>query len=352
MIRLNTLRARLVAWYGGVLAATLLVFGAVTYWVVTDSELDEQRSGVEDPQSEGLRVLVAVGTAFPFAIVLSLSGAWWLTRRNLEPLEKIERTVRELGLEQLDRRVTLDARSAQELTSLAQSFNAMLERLQKAVEGVRQFTADASHQLRTPLTVLRGELEVTLRRPRTEAELRATMESALKELERLSSLVFGLLTLARSDAGERVPLVALELEPLVKKVVAGYASGAARRGLTLEVRGTSVVALAEPTWLHEAVTNLVDNAFKFTPDGGRLEVEVLNEGQKAVIRIADTGPGFGEGDTDRLFERFRRGPGANGQPGFGLGLPIARAVVRAMGGEVRAQSIPTGAQIQIELMRK
>ncbi|MFT3837035.1 MAG: ATP-binding protein [Myxococcaceae bacterium] len=350
-MNLQTLRARLVVWYGIVLAATLLVFGGVTYWVVTDSELDEQRSGVEDPQSEGLRVLMAVGIAFPFAIALSLSGAWWLTRRNLQPLEHIERTVRELGLEQLDRRVTLDGRSAQELRSLAQSFNAMLERLQKAVEGVRQFTADASHQLRTPLTVLRGELEITLRRPRSEAELRAAMENALKELERLSSLVFGLLTLARSDAGDQVPLVAVELEPLVRKVVSSYEAGATRRALRVEVSGSGVTALAEPNWLFEAVSNLVDNAYKFTPDGGLLGVEVLADGTKAVIRVSDSGPGFGGGDTERFFERFRRGATTQGQEGFGLGLPIARAVVRAMGGEVRAQTVQSGAQTQIELSR-
>jgi len=349
-MRLDTLRGRLAAWYGLVLALTLCAFATVTYVVVANSEEEEAETGHEDPRTEALRVLEAIGFAFPVALAVSFAGAWWLTRRSLAPLEAIERTARDLGVEHLDRRIQLDAAAPQELRALAQSLNTMLSRLENAVAGIKRFTADASHQLRTPLTILRGELEVTLRKPRTEEELKAALENTLAELERMSALVLRLLTLARSDSGQRAPLVEVDLEPLVRKAVAPFEAAAAGRGLTLDVRGGGARARVDPVWLGEAVVNLVDNAYKFTPSGGSVIVEVASRDSKALIRVEDSGPGFEGDDPERLFERFQRGKNTQHQEGFGLGLPLARAVVRAMGGEVRARSRAAGgAETEIEL---
>jgi two-component system, OmpR family, sensor kinase len=217
---------------------------------------------------------------------------------------------------------------------------------------MRRFTADASHELRTPLAALRGELEVTLHRPRTVDELRGTCESALEEVERLSDLVELLLTLARSDAGElpvaRRPVDAGEL---VARVAAPYEALARQRGVELTTRAEPALQLStDPTWLERAVVNLVDNACKFTTPGGRVEVETFLRDGSVHIVVGDSGPGLGDGEAERLFERFYRGSRFRATPGFGLGLALARDVVRALGGQlVAGQSALGGAAFTIVL---
>lgn len=229
----------------------------------------------------------------------------------------------------------------------------MLERLQNALVGMQRFTADASHELRTPLTSLMGNLELALRRPRDPAELAQTIGTTLEELARTSQLIDSLLVLARSDAGQlRLPLTQLELGAIAARACEPYAVIAAERGLSLAVNSPApLYARVDALWFGRAVANLVDNACKYTPRGGRIEVTVREDSSSAVLEVTDTGPGLSATDLERAFERFYRGINSRGTTeGFGLGLAITRDILRAMKGELTLESTPgQGTRARISL---
>jgi heavy metal sensor kinase len=352
----ETLRGRLAAWYAAVLAVTLLAFAASVYFLVEDDEGEAPAAQIsvngEPPEHVGRRLLIALAVALPGALAIAIAGGLWITRRSLRPLDEVARVAEELGAERLDQRVELPEDAAAELKQLAHAFNGMLARLDRSVAGMRRFTTDASHELRTPLAALRGELEVTLRRPRSADELRRGLETALEEVGRLSELVEGLLTMARADAGElALKRASADVCEIVRRVVAPYEAVAADRGLALEVSADGpLAALVDDTWLGRAVANLVDNACKYTPAGGKVRVEARRADGRVRIEVADNGPGLLPEDEDRLFERFYRGRGARAFEGFGLGLALARDIVRGLGGTLTAH--PTsggGATFRIEL---
>jgi two-component system, OmpR family, sensor kinase len=238
---------------------------------------------------------------------------------------------------------------------LTAALNAMLERIETSIGGLRRFTADASHELRTPIAALMGNLEVALRKPRDAADLRATMEGALEELGRLTRLVESLLTLARSDAGE-LPLqnVETDVADVVQKAIEPYQEVALERGVSLvaECNGGVRVA-ADPLWLGRALANLVDNACKFTPSGGHVSIKLSSSAESVRICVEDDGPGLAAGEDARAFERFYRGALVRGTTdGFGLGLPLTREIVRAMGGALALAARPGGGTIAtVELPR-
>ncbi|MCA1663657.1 MAG: HAMP domain-containing protein [Myxococcales bacterium] len=359
-LRPSSLRGRLAAWYVAVLATTLVAFAAAVYFLVAEDDDDEAPPpagaalSAEPPEHTGRRVLVAVAVALPGAVIVAVAGGFWITRRSLRPLDDIARVASELGAAKLDRRVELPPDAATELRQLGDTLNRMLERIERSVKSMRRFTEDASHELRTPLAALRGELEVTLRRPRSSDELRAGCESALEEVERLSELVEALLTLARSDAGELlVEPKRVDLVEIIRRVVAPYEAVAVERGVTLElVCDACVDAMGDPIWLERVIANLVDNACKLTPRGGRVRVEGRDVDGRARVIVRDSGPGVPPEDADKIFARFYRGSAARATEGFGLGLALAHDLVRALGGTIATE--PTeggGATFRIDLPR-
>ncbi len=356
----KTLRGRLALWYAAVLSVTLLAFaGAIYVLLANEDEADKCEPAnlctlVDPPEHFGRRLGIAVAVALPGALAVAIGGGLWVTRRSLKPLDEIARVASQLGGETLETRVALDADAAVELVQVGDALNHMLARIDRSVRGMRRFTADASHELRTPLAVLRGELEVTLRRPRNGDELRRTCEEALEEVDRLSELVELLLTLARSDAGQLpVERRLASVHEIVQRVVAPYEAVAVDRGLTLECAGdASLEATLDAGLLERALVNLVDNACKFTPAGGRIRVETVARAGGVDIVVDDSGPGLDAEATERLFERFYRGSRARTTPGFGLGLALASDVVRALGGRLDAGKSPLGgARFTIELSR-
>ena len=346
----RTLRGRLALWYAAVLSVTLLAFaGAIYVLLANEDEADQCQPAnlctlVDPPEHFGRRLGIAVAVALPGALAVAIGGGLWVTRRSLKPLDEIARVAGKLGGESLDTRVALDAGAAVELVQVGDALNHMLARIDRSVRGMRRFTADASHELRTPLAVLRGELEVTLRRPREGDELRRTCEAALEEVDRLSDLVELLLTLARSDAGELpIDRRPVSVHEIVARVVAPYEAVAADRGLALECAGdAAVAATTDARLLERAVVNLVDNACKFTPRGGRVRIETLARAGGVDIVVDDSGPGLDPEASDRLFERFYRGAQARATPGFGLGLALASDVARLLGGSLTAGRSPLG----------
>lgn len=347
---LKTLRGRLAAWYAAVLTVTLLAFAATVY-VFVDQDEDEEQAQLgaaavkEAPEHLAQRMLLALAVALPGAVAIAVVGGFWITRRTLAPLDDVARVAAELGAERLDRRIELPRHASTEIQQLADVLNGMLGRLDRSVSSMRNFTADASHELRTPLSVLRAGLEVTLRRPRTPDELRAAIEAALGDVERLSELVDTLLTLARSDSGE-LPLKRERLDAVevVRRVLSPYELVAAERRLTLEWRTKGPVDIeSDGVWLGRVVANLVDNACKFTPPGGSVDVEVVAKGRGAQITVSDTGPGFAPEEIEHLFERFYRSRRTQGEvEGFGLGLALSREIVRTLGGALTARARERG----------
>lgn len=282
-----------------------------------------------------LLLLSVLGVAGTFA------GSWWLAGRAIRPVHEIIDQAEAIEVPSLDRRIHAYADTL-EYRRLVDVINTMLERIHHAFEAQRRFAADASHELRSPLTAMRGEIELALRRRRDPDEYRQVLGSTLEEVVRLSRISEDLLLLARADAGavtaRREPV---EMAGVVQRVVERFEPRARSKGLRLTVDiEADPTAEVDPVLVGQVVWNLLDNAIKFTPAGGAVEVRVWREGDEVRLAVEDTGPGFGEVH-DRLFDRFHRGDPARTPAqetsGTGLGLAIVKAVVEAHGGGVSAR---------------
>jgi two-component system OmpR family sensor kinase len=287
-------------------------------------------------------VVTAAAAAFP--------GGWWLAGRVVEPVNTIVDQAESITA--VSPRRSIDAYAdTWEYRRLVQVLNRMLARLQAAVDAQRRFTADASHELRTPLTVLRGELEVALRRERTPEEYIRVLRISLGEAERLSRLAEDLMTLTRSEAGaQRLQLQEDDLAERARQAASRLSRQAREKGI--ETRGPSpraVRAEFDPDLMDRVIWNLVSNAIKFTPVGGRVDVKVREEGGWVVLEVADTGPGIPPDKLDAVFDRFfrideARTTGAE-TSGTGLGLAIVRAIVDLHGGAVAAANRTGGGTV-------
>jgi two-component system, OmpR family, sensor kinase len=286
----------------------------------------------------GLSLLLLAGVA-----MTSVSFA----RRALRPVDEVVVQARRIGESNLGERLPHPG-SQDELGRLIETLNAMLDRVEHGVETQRRFTADASHELRSPLSRLRAEIEVTLRRPRDPAEYEETLRSCLEEVERLSQLTEELLTLAHLDA-EGTPgreAAAIPLLPIVEDAVRRMGPEAQRCAIRLraEPRGSPIAVRVGPTAVGLALTNILDNAVKFSPAGREVRVGISAEGKEALIVVTDQGPGLAQDELPRIFDRFHRGEAARASeaPGFGLGLAISRAVIERQGGTISAHSGSSG----------
>jgi heavy metal sensor kinase len=276
------------------------------------------------------RFLQVMAAVLPLAVLLAGSGGWLLARRALRPVDRMTEAARRISAEPLDERVHTTG-TGDELERLAATLNAMLGRLDVTFRQMRQCSADASHELQTPLTILHGELEVALRAPRTPDAYRRVLTSALEESDRIASLVEGLLLVSRADAGVlRMDHQPVDLARLVAEVCAQGQVLATARGVTLALGPlTSVTMQGDPQHLRRRLVNLVDNGLKYTLAGGRVTLALHQDDAWAVLRVADTGIGLAPEEQERIFQRFYRAPAAvsRGAGGSGLGLCIARSIV-------------------------
>ncbi|WP_369952242.1 sensor histidine kinase [Ralstonia syzygii] len=302
------------------------------------------------------RVLDSAALLFAcLAIALSASvgtaGAM-LTRRVFRAIDNVVKQARRIGNANLDARLPHPG-TADDIGRLVDTLNDMLDRLEHAFDAQRHFTADASHELRSPLSRLRTEIEVTLRRERSSEDYVETLRSCLEEVERLTLLVEELLMLARLDAGlergsQDAVAVAVAVAALVEDSVRRVQSAAHARLVRLVVGPGPAQPLKVargPASL--ALVNLLDNAVKFSPQGTRVDISWTIDREQAVLKVADQGPGIPEHELPHVFDRFYRGAGARAGTveGTGLGLALSRAIVLAHGGSIDVENAPSGGAI-------
>jgi two-component system OmpR family sensor kinase len=297
-----------------------------------------------------LGLLLAAIVTMLTAVVAAL--AYRLTGRAMRPVKAIAAAARELSEHDLHRRLGLDL-PADELGELAATFDGMLARLEAAFATLQQFTADAAHELRAPLALLRAELEVSLSKARTTEEYQASQRVALGEVERLTDIADQLLTLARADAGALVPnLQPVDLSDLVDETVERWQPLAAMHSIRLESKVLDEgVTRADPQLLRRVLDNLLDNAVRHTPAGGTVGVILIRDAAHWTITVWDTGPGVPEAERPSLFERFTRGDPARGRQtgGAGLGLALCRVIVELHGGSITLDDGVSGALFRVRL---
>jgi heavy metal sensor kinase len=289
------------------------------------------------------RFLLVMATVLPLALLCAGGGGWLLARRALRPVDRMTEAARRISAEHLNERLETTG-SDDELDRLAATLNEMLGRLDAAFRQIRQFSADASHELQTPLTILRGELEVALRAPRSPDEYQRVLASALEEIERIARLVEGLLLLSRADAGVlRMDRQPVDLGKLMAEVSESMQVLAEAHGVAVGCKSVGPITVqGDRAHLRRLLLNLIDNGIKYTPAGGSVTLTLQGDGAWAALRVADTGIGLTREELEQIFQRFYRAPAAvdRGSDGSGLGLCIARSIAEAHGGRLQVESTP------------
>lgn len=275
------------------------------------------------------------------SVVIASAVGWFLARKALRPVDEITMMARRISAESLNER--LDIKGPQdELLRLADTFNEMIARLERSFNQIRQFTADASHELKTPLTVLRGEIEVALRTEGSVEGLRSVLESALEEIERMNYIVRSLLELARVDA-EKTSGVGTDarLDRIVMDRIEQIRKFAVEKGIRVDIlKIEPVVVKGDPLRFSQLIFNLLDNAVKYTHRDGRVDVSLEERDGYAVFKVKDTGIGISKDDLPYIFDRFYRVDRARTREagGVGLGLSICREIVDSYGGRIEVES--------------
>lgn len=310
--------------------------------------IQERGTTIQVAQPMTIRNRLAAGSALrtlvPFLLLLPALGllVWITVGRELRPLESVAQAVRRRNASALD--PLPEAQLPDEVSPLVSALNGLLERLGRALTAQRDFVADAAHELRTPLAALRLQMQLA-ERAASEADRAAAFAALGSGLTRATRIVEQLLTLARQEPDAAAPaLEAVDLAALARSVVGERSPLADDKSIDLGVGDAeSLTVQADPDGLRIALANLVDNALRYTPRGGRVDVVVRREGDVAVLEVIDNGPGIPATERERVFDRFYRRAGAVGDgTGSGLGLAIVREIARRHGATVTLGDAPGG----------
>lgn len=287
------------------------------------------------------------------SLVAGGCGAWWLAKKLAAPIARMAETAEQISVKNLAQRLDPET-SSTEVNRLTSVFNSMLDRLQAAFQRQSRFTADASHELRTPVSVILSQAEHSLNRVRTSEEYQAALQTCLRASRRMKHLVEDLLLLARADSGRmELRLEPLDLADIVRQSLALLTSLADENQLQLISQLQSTPIQGDSTKLGQVITNLVTNALQYNREAGQIFVHVSLRGMKAVLMVADTGIGIPFKDQPHLFERFYRADTVRthreGQ-GTGLGLSIVSEIVAAHAGTINITSEPeVGTTVTVEM---
>lgn len=337
-----TIRRRLTIWYGAVLAVSLFLISAAAYQEFSEqSEHGHREEGEGHALDEAGEIIFHVGVP---AILLGMAGGWWLTGRALKPLAALTKSAKSIDERTLDRPLPRSG-NGDELDELTAVLNAMQNRLHDSFKQIREFTLHASHELKTPLTVMHGELETALRDNHLPAADRERILSQLDELRRLSKIVDGLTLLTHADSGHvKLKKETVDLTQLIRDIHEDTVILAEPSLVRVQLSECeAVTVLGDAHRLRQLLLNLADNAVKYNENGGTISMSLVRDGCDARFAITNTGPGIAADVLPRVFDRFFRGDPAHGTSveGCGLGLSIAQWIAAAHGGTIQIESIPT-----------
>jgi signal transduction histidine kinase len=337
------IRTQLALWYTAILLIAFLLVGGWAYYeivvehpVMTKALAAEGHTAIE----ELAEILVYGGLP---ALAIALVGGWFLMRRALAPITGLTGMVENIHAESLDHQLPRSD-NGDELDRLAEMFNSMMKRLNDSFTHIRDFTLHASHELKTPLTIMRGEVETRLREPAITPADREFFASQLDEIARLTKIVDALTLLARADAGQLALAQApVRLDELLRDSFADAQILAQPGSVQVElVRCDEATVQGDRHRLKQLLLNLTDNAIKYNQPEGRVEFQLIRNNGDAELTIANTGEGIPPDRLPRVFDRFYRGDPAHASTieGCGLGLSIAERIVKAHGGTIQVASDP------------
>jgi heavy metal sensor kinase len=327
-------------------------------------------SSLEDVEDALNTLFIILMIAVPFALMVASLGGQFLANKALKPVDNITQTARMITSQNLNQRIK-PLKVKDEISRLIETFNEMISRLDQSFGQIKQFSADASHELKTPLTILKGEVEVTLRKRRTSEEYEQTLNSNLEEINRMSQIVDDLLFLSRADIGEiRLNKEEINLTEILNELVIHMNILARAKNIRIKTSNHhgDIHLFGDALRIRELFLNLIENGIKYTEDGGSIHITLTKENlphdksspnrmegeqtEFVKIIVSDTGIGIAEEDQERIFDRFFRVDKARSrdQGGSGLGLSICKWIVEAHRGEITvASEIEKGSSFIVKL---
>jgi two-component system heavy metal sensor histidine kinase CusS len=314
------------------LVALNVEFGSQSYTL----QLAQDRSSDEQVERDFALLFIAVlfGGVLASALIAII-----VTRRGLRPLREMTKSLGRIGPDQLKQRIGSTG-WPRELQPLAVAFDQMLKRLDDSFTRLSQFSADLAHELRTPIANMLGEAQVALTRDRTATEYRETIESTVAECERLSRIVDNLLFVARVDAArEPIARKQFDVRAAVEKIAEFYQTAADDHHVSISCSGNGQI-LADPDLFERAVGNLLDNALRFTPENGSIQITLCQREADFEVAISDNGCGIAAQHLPHVFDRFYRAESSRGSDGAGLGLALVKSIVDLHGGSAIIESNP------------
>lgn len=315
----------------------------------------ELSRSTQDKWNEVRDFSLTLFTTLPMVFAAALAVGYFVSSRALTPVDKMISAAQRITVRRLDQRIEVPE-SRDELARLAQTLNEMINRLHQSFEEMRRFTADAAHDLRTPVTALRTAVEVSLMADTTTDDFRHSLQTVLDEAVHLSRLTNQLLDLSREDHGVQPhSSEPVRLDEILKTAVEDLRMASEQKRISVEMREIGKWTVpGDPVRLRRVFMNLLDNAVQYTSSGGRIWIEGTFDSDQATVSISDNGPGVPAEDLPHIFDRFRRVDKARNRQmgGTGLGLAICKSIVEAHGGSIRMEStVGRGTTVTVELLR-
>ena len=341
------LRSRLALWTALLLTVELIIFGVASGWVIYQEQLEAFREIKGQPNSaivirkEAAELIVdltsAYLTALPIAVLVAGFGVWWITRKALRPLQDVADAAELIHAKALDQRLPQPP-VQDEIGRLVRVLNDTFDRLERSFAQAMRFSSDASHELKTPLTIMRGEIESALRAEVDNPRIESLLDSLLQETQRLSDIAENLLLLSRADAGAlTLKKEAVDFSAMCHELAEDAEILSVRKNITTKSEISPGIHLyADELYLRRILLNLLDNAIKYNVEGGTVSISAAKSDPHVFFRITNTGLEIPKEHANRIFERFYRADLSRSSEahGSGLGLSLCREIVLAHGGQI------------------